>query len=159
MASRPKRRRIEDGRLYTENELRILDAIVRHSDFRSNMIPYRRMGICDNQKPYPLTSETPPGTINTTGGQMTKEPNPMHKVTKCVISLLTIGLKLLAFGAGIGVTLIQGGAAGVLTIWYFLWYQSEVKPQSITRKGQRKRRTEDRSEDHPLNEINEEEKL
>ena len=154
MASRPKRRRIEDGRLYTENELRILDAIVRHSDSRSNMIPYRRMVTLDNQKPYPITSETPPGTINTTGGQM-----PMHKVTKCVISLLAIGLKLLAFGTGIGVALIQGGAAGVLAIWYFLWCQSKVNSQSITQKGQRKRRTKDRSEDHPLNEINEEEKL
>ena len=159
MASRPKRRRIEDGRLYTENELRIWDAIVRHSDFRSNMIPYRRMGIRGNHKPYPITSETPPGTINTTGGQMTKEPNPMHKVTKCVISLLAIGLKLLAFGVGIGVTLIQGGATGVLAIWFFLWCQSKVNSQSIIRKGQSKRRTEDRSEDHPLNEINEEEKL
>ena len=116
MASRPKQRRIEDGRLYTENELRILDAIVRHSDFRSNMILYRRMGICANRKQYPITSKTPPGTFNTTGGQMTKEPNPMHKVTKCVISLLAIGLKLLAFGVGIGVTLIQGGATGVLAI-------------------------------------------
>ena len=159
MASRPKRRRIEDGRRYTENEQRILDAIVKHSNFRSNMILYRRMGICDNQKPYPITSKTPPGTFNTTGGQMTKEPNPMHKVTKCVISLLAIGLKLLAFGTGIGVALIQGGAAGVLAIWYFLWCQSKVNSQSITRKGQRKRRTADRSEDHPLNEINEEEKL
>ena len=162
MASRPKRRRIEDGRLYTENELRILDAIVRHSDFRSNMIPYRRMGIRDNQKPYPITSETPPGTFNslaTTEGQMTEEPNPMQKVTNCIVSLLVIGLKLLAFGASIGVTLIQEGAAGVLAIWYFLWCQSKVNSQSIIRKGRRKRRTEDRSEDHPLNEINEEEKL
>ena len=123
------------------------------------MILYRRMGICDNQKQYPITSKTPPGTFNTTGGQMTKEPNPMRKITQCVISLLTIGLNLLAFGAGIGVALIQEGAAGVLAIWYFLWYQSEVNSQSITRNGRRKQRTEDRSEDHPLNEINEEEKL
>ena len=83
----------------------------------------------------------------------------MRKITQCVISLLTIGLKLLAFGVGIGVALMQEGAAGVLAIWYFLWYQSKVNSQSITRKGQRKRRTADLSEDHPLNEINEEEKL
>ena len=83
----------------------------------------------------------------------------MHKVTKYVISLLAIGLKLLAFGVGIGVTLIQGGATGVLAIWYFLWCQSKVNSQSIIRKGQRKRRTEACSEDHPLNKINEEEKL
>ena len=69
------------------------------------------------------------------------------------------GLKLLAFGTGIGVALIQEGAAGVLAIWYFLWCQSKINSQSITRKGQRKRRTEACSEDHPLNEINEEEKL
>ena len=157
MASRPKRRRIEDGRLYTENELRIWDAIVRHSDFRWNMIPYRRMGIRDN---HPITSETPPGTFDslaTTEGQ--EEPNPMQKVTNCIVSLLVIGLKLLAFGVSIGATLIQEGATGVLAIGYFLWCQSKVNSQSIIRKGRRKRRTEDRSEDHPLNEINEEEKL
>ena len=162
MASRPKRRRIEDRRLYTENELRIWDAIVRHSDFRSNMIPYRRMGIRDNQKPYPITSETPTGTFDSlasTEGQMTEEPNPMQKVTNCIVSLLVIGLKLLAFGASIGATLIQEGAAGVLAIWYFLWCQSKVNSQSIIRKGRRKRRTKDCSEDHLLNEINEEEKL
>ena len=62
------------------------------------------MGIRDNQKPYPITSETPTGTFDSlasTEGQMTEEPNPMQKVTKCVISLLAIGLKLLAFGTGI----------------------------------------------------------
>ena len=159
MASRPKRRRIEDGRHYTEDERRILDAIVRHNNFRSNMILYRRIGICANRKQYPITSKTPPGTFNTTGGQMTKEPNPRQTVTNCIVSLLVIGLKLLAFGASIGATLIQEGAAGVLAIWYFLWCQSKVNSQSIIRKGRRKRRTEDRSEDHPLNEINEEEKL
>ena len=90
---------------------------------------------------------------------MTEEPNPMQKIKNCIVSLLVIGLKLLAFGASIGATLIQEGATGVLAIWYFLWCQSKINSQSITRKGQRKRRTEDRSEDHPLNEINEEEKL
>ena len=156
MASRPKRRRIqtfedppmndtenlreikeeivfdyhhEDGRLYTETELRIWDAIVRHSDFRSTMIPYRRMSIRDNQKPYPIASETPTGTFNslaTTEGQMAEELNPMRKVTNCIVNLLVIGLKFLAFGASIGATLIQEGAAEVLAIWYFIWCQSQI---------------------------------
>ena len=146
MASRPKRRRIEDGRLYTENELRIWDAIVRHSDFLSTMIPYRRMSIRDNQKPYPIASETPTGTFNslaTTEGQMAEELNPMRKVTNCIVNLLVIGLKFLAFGASIGATLIQEGAAGVLAIWYFIWCQSKIDSQSIIRRGRHKRRAED----------------
>ena len=47
---------------------------------------------------------------------MAEEFNPMRKVTNCVVNLLVIGLKFLAFCASIGATLIQEGAAGVLAI-------------------------------------------
>ena len=48
----------EDGRLYTETELRVWDAIVRHSDFRPTTIPYMRMSIRDNQKTCPIASDS-----------------------------------------------------------------------------------------------------
>ena len=69
----------EDGRLYTETELRIWYAIVRHSDFRSTMIPYRRMSIRDNQKTCAIASETPNcvNSLLATEEQMVEEFNPM----------------------------------------------------------------------------------
>ena len=54
---------------------------------------------------------------------------------------------------------MQQGAAGVPALLYVVWCQTRIHSERIIRKGQRKRRTADRSEEHPLNEINEEEKL
>ena len=92
---------------------------------------------------------------------MKKVTNWIEKNTGylCIIDLLIIGLKFLINCVNIGVTMMQQGAAGVLALLYVVWCQTRIHSERIIRKGRRKRRTEDRSEDYPLNEINEEEKL
>ena len=128
---------LEDGRLYTETELRIWDAIVRHSDFRSTTIPYMRMSIRDNQKTCPIASETPTCNFNSllaTEEQMAEEFNPMQKVTNCIVDLLAIGFKFLINCASIGVTMVQEGAAGVLALLYVVWCQTRIHSERIIRK-------------------------
>ena len=142
-----------------------------YGDLHSAIVKSLTLGVCNNQGTCPVTSDTPAYNLQnllTSEGQLADELNPIKKVTNwiekntgylCIIDLLVIGLKFLINCVNIGVTMMQQGAAGVLALLYVVWCQTRIHSERIIRKGRRKRRTEDRSEDHPLNEINEEEKL
>ena len=140
-----------------------------YGDLHSAIVKSLTLGVCNNQGTCPVTSDTPAYNLQnllTSEGQLADELNPIKKVTNwiekntgylCIIDLLVIGLKFLINCVNIGVAMMQQGAAGVLALLYVVWCQTRIHSERIIRKGRRKRRNEDRSEDHPLNEINEEE--
>ena len=157
--------------VYTEAELMSWSEKIMYGNLHSAIVKSLTLGVCNNQGTCPVASETPAYNLNnllTTEGQLADELNPMKKVTNwiekntgyiCIIDLLAIGLKFLINCANIGVTMVQEGAAGVLALLYVVWCQTRIHSKRIIRKGRRKRRAEDPSEDHLLNKINEDKKL